>query len=188
MRATIERTEALRLLEIEHGAVAALMAALTEEEMTRRDTIKYGLYYDQECSFKNLLAHLICYEALTLEAIAEWRRGHKPGAVDAVNDARVSRAIHYGGIADRRHLSLSEQVDEYRNVSARLEAAIADISDGQWREPAPFAADAATDLGGMIESIMVMPPRPRYRHLPVHVPDSDAYIRSLRQRSRSPSV
>lgn len=188
MRATIERTEALRLLGIEHGAVAALIDALTDEEMTRRDTIRYGLYYDQECSFKDLLAHLICYEALTLEAIAEWRRGAKHSVVDAVDDARASRDIHYGGIADRQHLSLSAQIDEYRQVSARLEATIADLSDGQWREPAPFTADAATDLGGMIESIMVMPPRPMYRHLPVHVPDSAAYIRSLRQSSRSPSV
>lgn len=188
MRATIERTEALRLLRIEHGAVAALIDALTEEEMTRRDTIRYGLYYDQDCSFKDLLAHLICYEALTLEAIVEWRRGVKHYVVDAVDDARASRAIHYGGIADREHLSLAAQIDEYRQVSARLEAAIADMSDGQWRASAPFAPRAAIDLGGMIESIMVMPPRPMYRHLPVHVPDSDAYIRSLRQPSRSPSV
>ena len=188
MRATIERREALRLLKIEHGAVAALIDALTEEEMTRRDTIRYGLYYDQECSFKDLLAHLVCYEALTLEAIAEWRRGAKHWAVAAVDDSRASRDIHYGGIADRAHLSLTEQIDEYRNVSARLEAAIADMSDGEWREPAPFAVDSVTDLGGMIEGIMVMPPRPMYRHLPVHVPDSAAYIRSLRQKSRSPSV
>ena len=42
MRATVDREEALRLLKIEHQAVAALIAELTDEEMTRRDTIQHG--------------------------------------------------------------------------------------------------------------------------------------------------
>ena len=188
MRATVERNEALRLLKIEHRAVAALIDALTAVEMTRRDTIQYGLYFDQECSFKDLLAHLICYEALSMEAIAEWHRGVKHWVIDAVDDARASRDIHYGGIADRERLSLSAQIDEYHQVSAQLEATFADQSDTQWRQSAPFRGIKSADLGGMIEGIMVMPPRPMYRHLPVHVPDTDAYTRSLRQTSRSPGV
>lgn len=188
MRATVERNKARRLLKTEHDAVSALIDSLTDEEMTRGDTIRYGLYYDQECSFKDLLAHLICYEALTLEAISDWQRGVKHWIVDAVNDARASRDIHYGGIADREHLSLSVQVDEYRQVSAQLEATLAALSDLQWRQPAPFADGAATNLGGMIEGIMVIPPRPMYHHLPVHVPDTNAYIRSMRQTSRRASV
>ena len=115
MRATVDREKALRLLEIEHQAVAALIAELTDEEMTRRDTIQHGMYYDQECSFKDLLAHLICYEVYTVEAIGEWRNSRKHWAIEAVQDPRRGREIHYGGIADRAHLSLGEQLDEYRD-------------------------------------------------------------------------
>jgi len=32
----------------------------------------------------------------------------------------------------------------------------------------------------MIEGVMVLPPRPMYRHLPVHIPDAKQYIHSLR--------
>ena len=188
MRATVARAEAILHLEVEHEAVTALIDALTDEEMTRSDTIQHGLYYDQECSFKDLLAHLVCYEALTLEAIAQWREGVKHWVVDAIDDPRASREIHYGGIADREELSLSEQLDEYRRVSARLEQTLGTLSDAQWRKSAPFPAAAGMDLGGMIERIMVMPPRPLYRHLPVHVPDSATYIKRLRQASRHPSV
>ncbi len=180
MRATVERAEALRLLKIEHQAVADLIAELSEEEMTRGDTIRHGLYYDQECSFKDLLAHLICYEVYVVEALREWRAGQKHWAIDAVNDPRRGREIHYGGIAERARLSLSEQLDEYRQVSAELERLIAGMTDMEWRGASPYADSAGTDLGGMIEGIMVLPPRPLYRHLPVHVPDARAYIRSLR--------
>ena len=180
MRATVEREEALRLLQIEHQAVAALIDELTDEEMTRRDTIQYGMYYDQECSFKDLLAHIICYEVYTVEAIREWRNGRAHWAIEAVNDPRRGREIHYGGIADRAHLSLAEQLDEYRAVSEALEREIGAMSEADWRGAPSFKTTEATDLGGMIEGIMVLPPRPMYRHLPVHVPNAEQYIRSLR--------
>lgn len=180
MRATVERAQALRLLKIEHQAVEALIAELSDEEMTRGDTIRHGLYYDQECSFKDLLAHLVCYEVYTVEALDKWRAGQKHWAIDAVKDPSRGREIHYGGIAERAHLSLREQLDEYRQTSRALEAAIGALSQADWRMVAPWDYGRETDLGGMIEGILVLPPRPMYRHLPVHVPDARAFIRSLR--------
>lgn len=183
MRATVTQNEALRLLRIEHRAVYALIAALSDEEMTRGDTIRHGLYADQRCSFKDLLAHLICYEAFTLAAIDDWQQGRRHWVIDAVRDARQSRDIHYGGISERAGLSLNEQLDEYRRVSAALEDRLAALSKADWRSEPAFVMSRATNLGGMIESIMVTPPRPMYRHLPVHVPDAAGYIRSLRATS-----
>jgi len=180
MRATVEREEALRLLQIEHQAVAALIDELTDEEMTGRDTIQHGMYYDQECSFKDLLAHLICYEVYTVEAISDWRRGRQHWAIEAVRDPQRGREIHYGGIADRAQRSLAEQLDEYRAVSEALEREIGAMSAADWRGAPSFPMTEATDLGGMIEGIMVLPPRPKYRHLPVHVPDVARYVKSLR--------
>ena len=180
MRATVTQNEVLRLLRIEHQAVYALIAALGDEEMTRGDTIRHGLYADQRCSFKDLLAHLICYEAFTLAAIDDWQRGCQHWVIDAVRDARQSRDIHYGGISERAGLSLNEQLDEYRRVSGALEERIAALSESDWCSEPAFAMSRAANLGGMIESVMVTPPRPMYRHLPVHVPDAADYIRSLR--------
>ena len=97
-----------------------------------------------------------------------------------MKDPRRGREIHYGGIAERAHLSLAEQLEEYRRISAELERAIEAMSETDWRGGAPYASADDADLGGMIEGIMVLPPRPMYRHLPVHVPDAASYIRSLR--------
>ncbi|MCY3573401.1 MAG: hypothetical protein OXG92_14805 [Chloroflexi bacterium] len=180
MQATVTKNEALRLLRMEHQAVTDLIAELSDDEMTRGDTIRYGLYADQRCSFKDLLAHLICYEAFTLAAIDDWRRGQQHWVIAAVRDARQSRAIHYGGISERAGLSLREQLDEYATVSAALETCLAALSEVDWRGEPTFAMSPEYNLGGMIESIMVTPPRPMYRHLPVHVPDATGYIRSLR--------
>lgn len=181
MLASVEREEALRLLKIEHDAVRALIAEMTAEEMTEPDTIRHGLYADQACSFKDLLAHLICYEDYALQALEAWWQGEKHWIIDTMDDYRESIKIHYSGIADRAADSLQDVLDEWQDTHATLEATFAQMTDEQWREPAPYATREPTDLGGMLEPILVAPPRPMYRHLPVHIPDPEAYIRSLRR-------
>ena len=180
MLASVDPKTAVELLNVEHSAVRELIDALGEDEMTRPDTIRYGLYPDQKCSFKDLLAHLITYEAYALEAVDSWRRGDKHWISDAMADPSRSREVHFGGIADRRDCTLAEVLAEWEQTQAQVEKTIAGLDETEWRAPAPYATSDSTDLGGMLEAILVAPPRPMYRHLPVHIPDSEAYIRALR--------
>lgn len=181
MLASVDRQTALELLAVEHKAVRDLIDALDDEEMTRPDTIRQGLYSGQECSFKDLLAHLTTYEVYARETIDCWLRGEKHWIADAMRDPARSREIHFGGIEERAHLSLDAMLDEWQRESNGIEQAIAGLTDDQWRSPAPYPTQEPTDLGGVMEAVLVAPPRPMYRHLPVHVPDSEAYIRSLRK-------
>ncbi len=180
MRASVSPQEALELLKIEHQSVFDLIHELSDEEMTRHDTIRHGLYSDQQCSFKDLLAHLVCYEVYTIEAIEDWNITAKHWVIDAMQDYREGTKIHYGGISQRVSSSLIEQLEEYQTTAKQLEQILADMSDDNWRAEAFYPVDEPTDLGGMIERILVAPPRPMYRHLPVHIPNSKAYITSLR--------
>src|SRR5215475_13567261 len=102
MLATISRDAALHELAIEHAAVRALIDELSDEEMTRPNTIEYGLYPNQELSFKDLLAHLTTYEVLTLEAIDAWQHGKKHPAIDEMRSPPDQYRIHHAGIEDRR--------------------------------------------------------------------------------------
>jgi len=181
MRATLTRDIALKQLDIEHAAVRELIETLTEEEMTRPDTIEYGLYWDQQLSFKDLLAHLITYEAYAVEAVESWQCGEKHLAVDAMQSESGGRRIHYGGIEDRRGFSLAEVLAEWERTQAALMETIRRLTEDEWHATAPFDTGVPTDLGGILEIILVAPPRPPYRHLPVHIPDVPAYIASLRK-------
>ncbi|MBZ0296613.1 MAG: DinB family protein [Anaerolineae bacterium] len=181
MLATTDRETALRLLDVEHEAVRALIDELTETEMLQPDTIRYGLYPDQKLSFKDLLAHLITYEAYAIEAISAWQQGEKHWIIDAMDSPLGSREVHYQGIECRREFSLATVLEEWDTTQTQLKAVIQGLSDAEWHAPAPFATPAPLDLGGMLEAILVAPPRPLYRHLPVHIPDSEVYIRTLRR-------
>jgi hypothetical protein len=181
MLATISRAKALEQLTIEHGAVRELIDALSEEEMTRPDTIEYGLYPDQELSFKDLLAHLITYEVFTIEALDAWKRGEKHPVIEAMQSEEGGRRIHYEGIEKRRSLSLAQVLQLWESTQAQLIDVLRALTDEEWHSPAPFPTSTPLDRAGMIEIILVAPPRPPYRHLPVHIPDSAAYIRKLRK-------
>ena len=180
MQATVSRQIALRELNVEHAAVRQLIGTLTDEEMTRPDTIQYGLYADQKLTFKDLLAHLITYEAYALEAIQAWIRGEKHWSIEAMLSPSTSRKIHYSGIEQRSRHLLQQVLDEWERTQSALTDTISNLTDDQWHDPAPYPTTTPTNLGGILEIILVAPPRPVYRHLPVHIPDSDAYIRSLR--------
>lgn len=181
MRATISRQVAIRELAAEHMAVRALTEALTPQEMLLPDTVEYGLYSDQHLSFKDLLAHLITYEAMTVAMIGAWARGIKHPAIEAMRDYRESVRIHYGGIAERRDHPLPRVLAEAATTRAAVMQAISEATDEAWQ--APFPGEPGLDLGGAVEIILVAPPRPPYRHLPVHVPDADAYVRKLKRIS-----
>jgi hypothetical protein len=180
MLATIARDAALQQLAIEHASVRAMIDELSEEEMTRPDTIEYGLYPGQELSFKDLLAHLTTYEVLTLEAIAAWKRGKKHPAIDEMRSPDDQYRIHHEGIANRRHLSLEDMLDQSISTQLTLTGTLTQLTDRDWHTSAPFPTSDPLNLGGVIEIILVAPPRPPYRHLPVHIPDTAAYIRKLR--------
>lgn len=180
MLATISRQVAIEQLDIEHAAVRGLIQTLTPDEMTYPDTIQYGLYWDQELSFKDLLAHLITYEVYAVAAVQAWKRGEKHPVIDAMVSDSGSRAIHYGGIEDRQHLSLDAVLSEWEHSQAELMETIRGLSDADWHRRAPYPTTVPTDLGGVLEIILVAPPRPPYRHLPVHIPDIRAYVDAVR--------
>ena len=51
----------------------------------------------------------------------------KHWVIDAMQDYRESAKIHYGGIADREHLTLQEQIDEYQQTAEQLETLISQV-------------------------------------------------------------
>lgn len=180
MLASVDPHRALNLLREEHAAVRDLINTLTDDEMTRPDTVQYGLYPDQTYSFKDLLAHLTAYEVHALEALTAWHNGEKHPVSDAIKTGRSGLRLHYASTEDRVHLTLKQMIDACLQTQDDLERAIEQIDDVAWRATAPYMTTEPTDLGGMLEAILVAPPRPLYRHLPVHIPNVHAYIQRLR--------
>ena len=180
MLASIDPQAALHILrDDEHAAVYTLIDTLTVDEMTRPNTIEHGLYWDQQYAFKDLLAHMNAYEVHAIAALNAWRNGEKAPIVDDIRTRGLE--VHYASSEDRKHLSLHEMIDLYTDTANALEIEYANFKQEEWEQPAPFSTPRPMNLGGMLETIVVAPPRPMYRHLPVHIPNTEAYIKRLRR-------
>jgi hypothetical protein len=183
MLATVSLETACSLLDVEHQEVEALIKALTPEQMTRPDTIKHGLYWGQQWSFKDLLAHLTTYETLAVEAYRAWLNGERHWSLDAVETDEGAENIHNEGVASRRRLSLDEMILQWSQQKDILMDTLGNLNDSQWAVRAPFETTGQEpyDLGGMFEALIApVTRRPIYRHLPVHIPDYTEYLRQLR--------
>jgi hypothetical protein len=179
MLASVDRETALCILrDEEHAAVKDLIEALTDKEMTRPNTVKYGLYPGQAYAFKDLLAHMNAYEVWALDAHNAYLQGEKHTVVDGI--WQRGRDLHFASSGERAHLSLEEMIDMYVSTAEALEQLFGGINDDEWAQPVSFNTASPTNLGGLLESIIVAPPRPLYRHLPVHIPDAAGYIAQLR--------
>ncbi len=178
MLASVTREEALALLRTEHAEIRRIIDALTDEQMVQPDTVRHGLYPGESYAFKDLLSHLCHYEQLALAMVDAWHIGEIHTESERVWTDGYN--VHMESSAKRAHYALDEMLNEWDETQAALEAAFDEMSDAEWRAVAPYPTDEPTDLGGVLEKIIVAPPRPLYRHLPVHIPDPAAYIKRLR--------
>jgi hypothetical protein len=173
------RQEALSTLREGQERLTALLAQLSDEDLTKPATIGGG-----DWSAKDLIGHVASWEDLAVTSLAEWRRGEVPrvelpegpmsgsGQVDAFN----GRAVE-----ERRGVGLEEAVRDARVIHQKLVEAIEALSDREWLSKylAPDGRDRL--LATLLGSLTAAPGRP-FGHAFAHLPDLEAYVGSVATR------
>jgi hypothetical protein len=166
------REEAIRTLDEGHRAVRALVEDLPVDAWVRPGTIGDG-----DWSAKDLVAHLTEWDRYALQTLDEWRRGVRPwveylfeaGAVDRQNAEAVARE------RDRPLPEVREKAEEvHRELLLELEL----LTDEEWRARAPYPTERRRTLGALLGSVLGAPRRP-FGHAFAHLPDLEAYVRSV---------
>jgi hypothetical protein len=167
------REEALATLAGGRSQMTKLLSELTEEQFTRGATIGGGAW-----SAKDLLGHVAFWEGIALETLDAWRRGEEPrieqtftvGGVDALNAWNEKRKAAW---------SAEEVRSQAQDVHHRLVTEIEAMSDEEWRSKAPYATERRRKLVTELGSVLGAPKQP-FGHAFAHLPDLEAYVRSLR--------
>lgn len=163
----MDRAEAVRILEEGYATVRALLGGLDDEAFARRGTIGGG-----EWSAKDLLCHLMFWEANALEALEDWRAGQtwrksgwfdEPGGDDRLNAQ-----------AEAEFLGLSPDEARGRAASTHVAvvAAVHDLSDEEWVRPIP---GAESGWGEGLGSILQGSDGTAFTHAWAHLPDLRAF-------------
>jgi len=170
--ASITREEALATLEDGQAKLDALLAQLSDEELSAPATMGGG-----DWSAKDLMCHLARWNELAIESLAEWRSGEKPAIEDqwdVVDDLN----------ADNFERSKDTSPDDARTRMSAAHAAIAgaigDMDNAEWHSEAPYPTERRAWLGKLLVSITGAP-KLACGHAFAHLPDLEAYVLELRK-------
>lgn len=165
----ITRTEAVRLLEDQHGEIAALLERLDEDAFVRRGTIGGG-----EWSAKDLAAHLGAWEEIALGVLEAFERGERPGVEDEFGEAGAVDRINDREVARFLDATPAEVLARFEDLHRRLVAEIEATPEERWDGAYPFDPDDAT-LGDRIGSL-IGSDAGRFTHASAHLQDLRAYV------------
>ncbi len=174
------RDEAIATLQEGDARVGELVAGLSDEELERPATIGDG-----DWSAKDLIGHLATWEELALRTLEEFRAGVMPwmerpeGPFSAPATGKVV-VFNAREIERRREGPLARVVAEARSAHLELLASIGEMSDEEWNAKAFYETPRGNrrTLVTLLSSILGAPQRP-FGHAFAHLPDLEAYVRSL---------
>jgi hypothetical protein len=168
------RDEALATLDEGQSALDALLARLSDDQLTRPATIGGG-----DWSAKDLLGHVAFWEELALQALDAVRAGGSPDAegifgagsagVDAANARNQERTSAQ---------SLSDVRARAATAHQAIVAAIQGMSDAEWRSKVPIKGGRRETIDALLGGIMGAPKRP-FGHVFAHLDDLRAFVESL---------
>ena len=168
------RDEALRTLDQGHHRLDELLSEASEEDLVRPSTIGGG-----DWSAKDVVGHVAIWEEAAIDALADIRRQEVPkiedyfrrqGGIDRYN-AEIMPSI--------QPLSLEEVRARTRASHETLLGQIRGLTDEEWTAPVPYKTERRRTLGSLLGSITGAPQRP-FGHAFAHIPDVEAFVRSLR--------
>ena len=167
------RAEARATLDEGHGALEALFARLSAEQMEQPATIGGG-----DWSAKDLRGHIAFWEELAAEAAGAWRAGRRPEAEEIfVNDVAGVDAANARNFEQTRAQTLEAVDARARKAHADVLSLVDTLSEEEWASKAPYETERRRTLGTMIGGILGAPKRP-FGHALAHVDDLRAYVES----------
>ena len=177
--ATPSRQEAISTLREGQEGLDELLAGLSDEDLVKPATIGGG-----DWSAKDLIGHVASWEDLAVSSLAEWRHGEMPrvelpegpmsgsGQVDAFNERAVQ---------EKREAELEEVVQGAHVIHQKLIEAIDGLSEQEWLSTYLVPGGRERLVATLLGSLTAAPDRP-FGHAFAHLPDLEAYVRSVVKR------
>jgi hypothetical protein len=166
------RDEALRILEDGQARLLLLFSRLSDDELTRPSTIGGG-----DWSAKDLIGHIAFVEEIALVTAEAWLRGERPPIAQTFTSGDTDDQNAWNQ-ARKRAWPIDRVREDSETTHRRLVASIDAMTESEWATPRPFDGDELEWLGAELGGVLGAPDRP-FGHDFAHLPDLDAYARSL---------
>jgi len=170
----VRRDEASAILRDGQERLDDLLGGMSEGDLVRPATIGGG-----DWSAKDLIGHMALWEEIALVTIEAWLGGRKPRIEEAFT-AGDTDALNAWNHERKRGWPAERVLADSGEAHGRLLSSIDGMTDQDWATPRPFEGDGEKqDLGSELGGVLGAPGR-AFGHAFAHLPDLEAYVRSLR--------
>jgi hypothetical protein len=161
---TVRRTAADRDLLIER------VRGLEVSDLVAPYRVHGGPLGDFCDSLRDLVAHVLMWDEISLAVLAEAERGRAHWSLAAAWETpEVGRDLNRAGVAAGRELPVDLLVDRFADVRDALLARFAEYGDAGWTRAVDLDGVEAPTVGALAQYAMTVPGNDPYWHAAIHL-------------------
>jgi hypothetical protein len=167
--------EAVRRTELDRRLLMDEITGRSDETLVAPYTVTAGPLGDACDSLRDLVAHVLMWDEISLAVLAEARAAHRHWSLDPRWETReAGQMLNASGVAAGREVPVGLLLHRFASVRDALLAELRGYSEEEWRTPTAFDLDPRHSVGSLAEYVMTVPGQHSYWHVAIHLRRSSA--------------
>ena len=166
----VSAAEAVRRTKLDRRLLTDEIAGRSDEALAAPYTVNAGPLGDACDSLRDLVAHVLMWDEISLAVLTEARAVRRHWSLDPRWETReAGQMLNASGVAAGRELPVGLLLHRFASVHDALLAELGSYSEAEWHAPVPFDADTGRSVGSLAQYVMTVPRQHPYWHAAIHL-------------------
>jgi hypothetical protein len=167
--------EAVRRTELDRRFLIDEIAGRSDEALVAPYTVNAGPLGDACDSLRDLVAHVMMWDEISLAVMTEARAARRHWSLDPRWETReAGQMLNASGVAAGREVPVRLLLHRFASVREALLAELRSYSKEEWRTPLAVDLDPRRSVGSLAQYVMTVPGQHSYWHAAIHLHRSSA--------------
>jgi hypothetical protein len=162
--------EAVRRTKLDRRLLTDEIAGRSDEALVAPYTVDAGPLGDACDSLRDLIAHVLMWDEISLAVLTEARAARRHWSLDPRWETReAGQMLNASGVAAGRELPVGLLFHRFASVRDALLAELRSYSEDEWHDPVPLDFDTGRSVGSLAQYVMTVPRQHPYWHAAIHL-------------------
>ena len=162
--------EAVRRTKLDRRLLTDEIAGRSDDALVAPYTVDAGPLGDACDSLRDLVAHVLMWDEISLAVLTEARAARRHWSLDPRWETReAGQMLNASGVAAGRELPVGLLLQRFASVRDALLAELRSYSEDEWHDPVPLDVDTGRSVGSLAQYVMTVPRLHPYWHAAIHL-------------------
>ena len=167
--------EAVRRTDVDRRLLTDEIAGRSDAALVTPYTVHAGPLGDACESLRDLVAHVLMWDEISLAVLTEARAGRQHWSLDPRWETRdAGQMLNSSGVAAGRELPVGPLLHRFASAREALLAELRSYSEEEWGTPTSVDLDPRPSMGSLAQYAMTVPGHHSYWHAAIHLRRSAA--------------